>query len=278
MWVRQLGLRQRGDHEHGTMNQETKSRSQFEIDPCLCGPPPVSPRQVFYVLEETPCPYLPGRRERKLLTEIAGQDAGPRYALLSRAGFRRSHHFAYRPACDACNACVPVRVVAPEFAPSRSMRRIWSTNRHLSSEERPASANGEQFRLFNRYIQSRHGDGEMSAMSFAEYRGMVEQSYLDSSLIEFREPDGTLVAGCLVDWLTDGPSAVYSFFEPELARHSLGSFMVLWLIRAAQERGLRNVYLGYWIEESQKMAYKARFRPLEGFAHGGWQRLFDPTV
>ena len=260
------------------MNQGTRGQSYYKIDPCLCGPAPVTPSQVFYVLEETPCPYLPGRRERKLLTEIAGPDANCRYALLSRAGFRRSHHFAYRPACEACTACVPVRVVASDFVPSRSMRRIETANRSLTSLERPATASSEQYRLFNRYIQSRHGDGEMSAMSFAEYRGMVEQSYLDSSLVEFREADGRLVAGCLVDWLTDGPSAVYSFFEPDLARRSLGSYMVLWLIRAAQARKLRNVYLGYWIRETRKMSYKARFQPLEGLGPDGWRRIATEQI
>jgi len=238
---------------------------------------PLRPRRMFYVLEETPCPYLPGRFERKLLTEIGEPDADARYSLLSRAGFRRSHHFAYRPACAGCTACVPVRVVAQRFRPSRSLRRIERTNAVLTADELPAVATAEQFRLFSSYLASRHGEGEMAGMSFAEYCGMVEQSRLPSTVVEFRDGDRRLVAACLADWLEDGPSAVYSFFDPALARRSLGNFMVLWLIRAAQRRGLRNVYLGYWIRDCRKMAYKIRFRPLECLGPGGWRAL-DPAA
>ncbi len=235
--------------------------------------PPLRPRRMFYVLEETPCPYLPGRRERKLLTEISGPDAEARYTLLSRAGFRRSHHFAYRPACAGCTACVPVRVVAERFRPGRSLRRTERMNSALTAEERPAEATPEQYRLFSDYLASRHGEGEMAGMSFAEYRSMVEQSRLRSSVIEFRDAEQSLVAACLADWLTDGPSAVYSFFDPALARRGLGNFMVLWLIQAARRRALRNVYLGYWIRDCRKMAYKARFRPIEVLGPEGWQIL-----
>ncbi len=229
--------------------------------------------QLFHVLAETPCPYLPDRLERKLMTEIWGPDADRLYSRLSRAGFRRSHNFAYRPACTGCSACVPVRVVASKFRASRSMVRIQRANRELTARERPAGATEEQFRLFDRYIRSRHGDGDMARMTFLDYRAMVEETRLDTRIAEFRDAAGKLAAVCLVDWLEDGPSAVYSFFEPALAGQSLGTYMVLWLIEEARHRGLAYVYLGYWIADSSKMAYKARFRPVEGLGPDGWRVL-----
>ncbi len=231
------------------------------------------PRQVLYVLRETPCPYLPGRRERKLMTEIHGPDAAQVYSRLTRAGFRRSHNFAYRPACTNCCACVPIRVLAGAFRPSPSLRRVQRLNAGLTVEDRPLRATDEQFGLFRRYLRARHGEGDMNGMSFTDYRAMLGETLLDTRLSEFREADGRLVAACLTDWLEDGPSAVYSFFAPELQQRSLGTFMVLWLIEAARQGGLPHVYLGYWIAGSAKMAYKARFRPAEGLGPNGWQPL-----
>ncbi|WP_299393383.1 arginyltransferase [Pelagibius sp.] len=231
------------------------------------------PLQDFFVLEPSPCPYLPDRMERKLLTEISGPQAQSVYTQLSHGGFRRSHRFAYRPACATCDACVPVRVVVGQFQPSKSLRRIARFNADLSVTTVPNRATGEQFALFNRYIQSRHGDGEMAGMIAEEYASMVESSDVDTRLAEFRDEEGQLVAVCLLDWLTDGPSAVYSFFDPAVARRSLGTFMVLWLIDAAAAAGAAHVYLGYWIEHSRKMAYKTRFQPLEGLLSGVWQPL-----
>ena len=229
--------------------------------------------QVFYVLHETACPYLPNRRERKLITELRGSDADRLYSRLSRAGFRRSHSFAYRPSCSNCAACVPVRVVASAFRPRRTLARIARLNRDLTAEVRPARVTEEQYRLFSRYLNARHGDGEMAGMTTRDYRSMVEDSFLDTRLIEFRDPAGRLVAACLADWLEDGPSAVYSFFDPALARRSLGSYVVIWLIEEARRQGLAYTYLGYWIGASPKMAYKARFQPLEGLGPEGWQPL-----
>ncbi len=231
--------------------------------------------QPFYVLVETPCPYLPGRKERKLATEISGGEAAALYDRLSRAGFRRSHSFAYRPACQGCAACVPVRVLAGRFRPGPSLRRVWRVNQDLTARNRPARATQEQFTLFARYLRARHGEGDMAGMSFGEYRTMVEESRLDTRMTEFRDSSGALVAACLGDWLSDGPSAVYSFFEPALERRSLGSYMVLWLIEQARLAGLPHTYLGYWIAGSPKMAYKARFRPIEGLGPNGWQPLED---
>ena len=227
----------------------------------------------FFVLRDNPCPYLPGRRERKLLTRIDGPGATDLYGLLSRAGFRRSHVFAYRPACDGCSACVPVRVAAEAFRPSRGQRRVLALNGDLIRRDRPAVAGAEDFELFHRYILDRHGDGEMATMDFAEYRAMVDDSRLETRLHEARTPDGALVAVCLADWLEDGASAVYSFFDPRHSRRSLGTWMVLALIEEARRRSLPFVYLGYWIDGAPKMSYKARFRPLEGFGAEGWRAI-----
>jgi arginyl-tRNA--protein-N-Asp/Glu arginylyltransferase len=229
--------------------------------------------QSFHVLPETPCPYLPGRRERKLFTDLTGPRGRRLYDTLSQAGFRRSHRFAYRPACTACAACVPVRIRVADFRPGETLRRIARRNADLVVEERPARATLEQYRLFDRYIAQRHGDGDMAAMTFSDYQAMVEETVLDTRLVEFRLPDGRLAAAGLIDWLEDGPSAVYSFFLPELAERSLGSQVILWLAAEAARRDLPHAYLGYWIAETRKMAYKARFRPLEALGPKGWSDL-----
>lgn len=234
-------------------------------------PPALRP---FFVLRETPCPYLPGRRERKLVTELFGPGAAQAYDALARGGFRRSHVFAYRPACRGCSACVPARVDARAYRPGRTLRRIARHNADLRAAEAPARATAEQYRLFARYLRARHGDGEMAGMGFADYRQMVEETQVDTRLVEFRNAGGTLLAGLLFDRMADGASAVYSFFEPALPRRSLGSYVVHWLVTDTARRGRPYVYLGYWVEGSPKMAYKTRFRPLEGLTPEGWRRLF----
>lgn len=227
----------------------------------------------FLLTREAPCPYLPGRRERKLVTELSGPDAIENYDLLSRAGFRRSHAVAYRPACHGCHACIPVRVPVAGFKPGKSLRRVAKRNADLSVSIRPARATTEQFALFVRYLARRHGDGEMAGMGFADYRSMVEDTPIDSGVVELRNAAGELVGCCLVDRSADGLSAVYSFFDPDPAANSLGSYIVLRLIEEAKRRGLPYVYLGYWIAASRKMAYKTRFRPLEAFGAEGWAAM-----
>ena len=250
------------------MKQDRSTRSSP-----LQGQQDFGPLQEFYVLEPNRCPYLPNRLERKLLTEISGPRAQSIYNQLTHAGFRRSHRFAYRPACAGCDSCVPVRVVVEQFQASKSLRRIAKSNVDLEVQLVPRRASDEQFGLFNRYIESRHGDGEMSGMVEQEYRSMVESSDIDTRLIEFRDSEGGLLAVCLTDWLADGPSAVYSFFEPGETRRSLGTYVILWLIGEARRSSANHVYLGYWIENSRKMAYKTRFRPLQGLIAGRWQPL-----
>lgn len=234
---------------------------------------PERAKRLFYRMPPRPCPYIPGRVEQNIFTELGGHDSGAYYAVLSQSGFRRSHGIAYRPACPGCTACVPVRTVVDDFRPSRSQRRIWSANGDIRSTERSPMATVEQFELFIRYLRARHGDGEMAQMVYEDYRGMIEETPLDTVLAEFRTTTGRLMGGCLVDRLDDGLSAVYSFFDPDERRRGLGTYIVLWLIERARSAGLPYVYLGYWIAESPKMSYKIRFQPLEGFGRTGWRPL-----
>lgn len=229
--------------------------------------------QFFYTTAPLPCPYVAGRTERKVVTEITGAEAEAMHDRLSRAGFRRSHNIAYAPVCPGCRSCVPIRIPVAEFQPDRTLRRILKANATLRGFDMPARATAEQFQLFQRYQQARHGEGDMATMSFYDYRAMVEDTPIETSLIEFREPDETLAGACLTDRLGDGLSAVYSYFQPGLERRSLGTYAILWLIERARSLGLPYVYLGYWVPESRKMAYKSRFRPSEILVGGSWRPL-----
>jgi arginyl-tRNA--protein-N-Asp/Glu arginylyltransferase len=233
----------------------------------------IKPLRQFYLSGPRPCPYLYGQIERSIFTELVGAEAGRLYEMLLRSGFRRSHQVAFRPACPDCSACVPVRISVKQFAPRPWMRRILKANAELEAEERPARATPEQYAAFRRYIATRHGDGEMALMGYDDYRNMVEDSPIKSLVVEFREPNGTLAGACLADQLSDGYSAVYSFFEPASKRPSLGSHMILWLVEAARRHRLPYVYLGYWVEGSHKMSYKTRFQPLEALDSDGWRPL-----
>jgi arginyl-tRNA--protein-N-Asp/Glu arginylyltransferase len=233
---------------------------------------PIRP-QFFYTTAPLPCPYVPGRTERKLVTEISGPEAEALHDHLSRVGFRRSHTIAYAPVCPGCRSCLPIRVDARHFTPPRWARRIWARNAGIEGFEVPPRATTEQFRLFQAYQHFRHPDGDMAAMGFYDFRAMIEDTPIETCIVEFRTPDDRLVAACLTDRLGDGLSAVYSFYAPDLAQNSLGSLMILWLIARADELGLPYVYLGYWVPESRKMAYKARFRPSEIFIDGTWRPL-----
>ncbi|MCE2759786.1 MAG: arginyltransferase [Alphaproteobacteria bacterium] len=236
--------------------------------------PPRRP-QFFYTTAPLPCPYLPGRTERKIVTELSGTEAEALHERLSRAGFRRSHNIAYAPVCPGCQACVPIRVVSEEFTPDRTQRRILRANADLTVSEMPARATAEQFTLFQRYQKNRHADGDMAAMGYYDYRAMIEDTPISTGILEFRDAQDRLLGACLTDWLADGLSAVYSFFDPDEDKRSLGTFAVLWLIGRARSLGLPYVYLGYWVPESRKMAYKARFRPSEILMSGAWHRLDD---
>ena len=231
------------------------------------------PQRFFFGTRALPCPYVPGRVERKVVTDLAGPHAQDLYERLTRAGFRRSHGLTYRPACPSCTACVPVRIVVRGFAQTSSLKRISRRNAELIAEDMAAIATMEQYRLFMRYQRTRHAGGDMALMTFGDYRAMIEESPVDTRIVEFRDADGTLVAAMLADRMSDALSAVYSFYAPEDERRSLGSYMILWLVEQARAHGLTHVYLGYWISDSDKMGYKARFRPLEQLGPQGWAAL-----
>ncbi len=227
----------------------------------------------FFATAPTPCPYVAGRSEQKLVIELRSEDAGRFFGDLARAGFRRSHGLAYRPTCRDCDACVPVRIPVARFAATRSLKRIAAGNRDLVAAERPPIATEEHFALFKRYLDRRHGTSDMADMDWRDYRAMVEDTAVDSALIEQRTPDGRLAAVCLIDLADDSISAVYSFFEPEAPKRSLGKFMVLDLVRRAAAFNLDHVYLGYWIQGSPTMDYKRGFPGLEAFRQGCWRAL-----
>src|SRR6202051_2740950 len=223
----------------------------------------------FYLTAPSPCPYLLGQEERKVFTHLVGERAGGLNRLLTHGVFRRSQSIAYRPACESCRACVSVRVVAQDFRPSPSMRRIVRRNADIPSDIRIPVPPAEQYSIFRAYLDSRHRDGGMADMTVLDYAMMVEDSHIETRIIEYRrrEPGtsaakrgaGELVAIALTDVLGDGLSMVYSCFEPDEAARSLGTLMVLDHIARAQRMGLAYVYLGYWGRGSGKMDYKSRF-------------------
>jgi leucyl-tRNA---protein transferase len=233
------------------------------------------PLQPFHRSGPMPCPYLPGRIERKLFTRLSGPYAAETNATLSRAGFRRSHDLVYRPVCPGCQACVPVRVPVASFAATRTQRRVERAAAALAFAARPAKATAEQYALFAAYQQGRHADSDMASMSFEDYATMIEDGSADTAVFELRAGDERLIGAMLVDRLTDGASAVYSFFDPEREAGSLGTALILKLIRHVAESGGTYVYLGYWIAECRKMAYKIRFRPLEALSDDGWRPFAD---
>jgi leucyl-tRNA---protein transferase len=235
----------------------------------------------FFVTTPTPCPYLPGRSERKVFTELNGSNAGELNDALGRIGFRRSQNVAYRPSCQSCSACVSVRVVNRDFTPTASQRRLLRRNDDLIVEARAPWATEEQYELLTRYLGTRHPAGGMADMNESDFAGMVEHSPVETCVVEYREPDvdgrpGRLVGACLTDRQGDGLSMVYSFFDTDAAaRSGLGTFIILDHIQRAGRAGLPYVYLGYWIEGSDRMAYKTKFRPMERLGPGGWSLMAD---
>ena len=235
----------------------------------------------FFVTAPSPCPYLPGKSERKVFTELRGENADELNEALGRIGFRRSQTVAYRPSCLDCQACVSVRVVAPEFRPSSSQKRLIKANRDLVATDCRPWATEEQFELLQKYLSVRHPGGGMTHMEETDFADMVEHTPVTSTVIEYREPTedgrpGRLVGACLTDVQADGLSMIYSFYDPDHAERSgLGPYIILDHMRLAAERGLPYVYLGYWVAGSDRMQYKVRFRPLERLARSGWERISD---
>ncbi len=213
-----------------------------------------------------------------MFTHLIGKRAVALNDTLTQSGFRRSQTIAYRPACESCRACVSVRVKVNDFVLSKSFRRVLERNLDLSALVARAEPTSEQYSLFRGYLDARHGDGGMADMSVLDYSMMIEDSHVESRLVEYRatapSPDaGALIAVCLTDMLADGLSMVYSFYEPEEQHRSLGTFMILDHIERARRLGLPHLYLGYWVEGSKKMAYKARFLPQERLGMNGWDRI-----
>lgn len=227
----------------------------------------------FYSTDLAPCPYLPDRQERRLVALVDAESGNERLDLLTEAGFRRSQGFLYKPVCPGCRACVPVRIAVDAFRPGRSFRRVLNRNADLRWQELSAVTSDEQFELFHRYLRHRHRDGGMMRMDRQAYRDMVEVAPASTRVVEFRGADGVLVGVSLTDHLRSGLSGVYKFFAPEATARSLGTFIILWHIDRARTLGLPYVYLGYWIGQSRKMAYKARFAPLEQLQRASWQPL-----
>jgi leucyl-tRNA---protein transferase len=229
----------------------------------------------FFITAAGPCPYLPGRHERKVFTHLVGPDAKSLNSQLSQGGFRRSQNIAYRPACDGCNACVSVRVPVQLFDWSKGFQRNLKRNADVSSAVVPAQAKSEHYSLFRSYIDHRHNEGGMSDMTVLDFAAMVDDTSVDSRIVEYRlptayEPNGELVAAVLVDVLNDGVSLIYSFYAPEFDKRSLGTFVILDTICRAHRMGLPYVYLGFYINESHKMRYKGRFLPQERLTPNGW--------
>ncbi len=232
----------------------------------------------FFLTPGGPCPYLPGRVERKVFARLSGAFAQPLSEALTHSGFRRSQSIAYRPACEGCSACVSVRILVEGFEPGRTFKRIEKRNADLVRSEVVAEATREQFALLRTYLDSRHAGGGMSDMGLFDYVAMVEETPVDTQIVEYRRhtldgKPGPLIACALTDVLKDGVSMVYSFFHPGEDARSLGTYMILDHIRDARSRGLGHVYLGYWVEGSEKMNYKTRFKPMEALGRDGWRRI-----
>jgi len=233
----------------------------------------------FFVTNPSPCPYLPGKVERKVFTELSGRHSGELNEALGRIGFRRSQSVAYRPSCIDCNACVSVRVAAGEFTASATQRKILRRHADLEVTACKPWTTDEQYELLGRYLATRHPGGGMAEMDESDFADMVEQTPVRTYIVEYREPSvdgrpGKLVGACLSDQQSDGLSMIYSFYDTGPgSRKGLGTFIILDHILRAGRANLPYVYLGYWVDGSQRMAYKASFRPLERLGRDGWRRV-----
>ncbi|PWJ20403.1 arginyltransferase [Jannaschia seohaensis] len=244
---------------------------------------PLTPQ--FYVTAPQACPYLEGRRERKLFTALQGSGAADLNDKLSKQGFRRSQNVLYRPSCADCTACLSARIRVADFAPNRSQRKVLRRNARLRREVSSPWATEAQFALFRHYLETRHADGGMADMDIFEFAAMIEETPIRTRVIEYwddgedpADPETTprLRAVCLTDVLDDGLSMVYSFYDPDLPQDSLGTHIILDHVALAREAGLPYVYLGYWVPGSPKMGYKAHFKALEIYKDRVWQPIGAP--
>ncbi|MDB2407031.1 arginyltransferase [Jannaschia sp.] len=244
---------------------------------------PLTPQ--FYVTAPQACPYLDGRRERKLFTALQGSGAADLNDKLSKQGFRRSQNVLYRPSCADCTACLSARIRVGDFAPNRSQRKVLRRNSKLRREVSSPWATEAQFALFRHYLETRHATGGMADMDIFEFAAMIEETPIRTRVIEYwddapdpADPDAApkLRAVCLTDVLDDGLSMVYSFYDPDVPQDSLGTHIILDHVEIAREARLPYVYLGYWVPGSPKMGYKAHFKALEIYADRTWQPIGDP--
>ena len=235
---------------------------------------PIAPQ--FYVTAPQSCPYLDEQIERKLFTALQGDNAQALNDSLSKQGFRRSQNVLYRPSCANCQACVSARIDISKFVQSKSQRRCKKRNQRLIRRATSPWATEEQYELFRRYLDSRHATGGMADMDVYEFAAMIEETPIKSRVFEYTDPtDNSLVAVCLTDVLDDGLSLVYSFYQPEKYRDSLGTYIILDQIDIAREIGLPHVYLGYWVKGSDKMGYKASYSGLEIYFEHAWHPMPD---
>ncbi|MGB3408257.1 MAG: arginyltransferase [Jannaschia sp.] len=246
---------------------------------------PLTPQ--FYVTAPQACPYLNGRRERKLFTALQGSGAADLNDKLSKQGFRRSQNVLYRPSCADCSACLSARIRIADFVPNRSQRRVLRRNTHLRREVTSPWATEEQYALFRHYLETRHADGGMADMDIFEFAAMIEETPIRTRVIEYWDDRAVDAAGksvpklravCLTDVLDDGLSMVYSFYDPDLPQDSLGSQIILDHVEIAREAALPYVYLGYWVPGSPKMSYKAHFKALEIYKNRTWQPIGRPQA
>ena len=231
----------------------------------------------FYLTAPYPCSYLPAPLARSQVATPSFLITAQVYSELVRRGFRRSGTFTYRPRCDTCRACVPVRIVVKAFASTRSQRRAARHHRNLEVSLHTLEDSKEHFDLYQRYQAARHRDDAMESDSPEQYRNFLLQSHVDSTLVEFRE-NGILRMVSLIDILDDGLSSVYTFYDPDVAQSSFGTYNVLWQIELCRKLELEYLYLGYWIKDSGKMAYKANFSPLQGLVEGEWKLLTQEDI
>ena len=237
----------------------------------LSGEPAELTTLQLYATPSHTCSYLESQEAVTLFADPSANISNRLYSELSELGFRRSGNHIYRPHCRKCRACIPVRVPVGEFKPSRSQKRSMKKNQDLDVIAIPVGFHDEHYKLYRKYITSRHKDGGMDQDSPGHYMAFINSPWSEVNLYEFRLRD-ELLAIAVTDHLCNGLSAVYSYFEPDVGSRSLGTYMVLWQIEYARKLGLQYVYLGYWIKQCRKMAYKTQYQPIEFFDGNQWLR------